>query len=67
MVEPKGTSRADLSLLFLDAEKLADALLKEDILRLFLLYIPHLAESKILLFLFSICSNMVDYDTSNPS
>lgn len=45
-------------------EKVAELILKEDLFKIFLLYVPHLAESKIILFLFSICSNMIDYDTS---
>ena len=39
-------------------------ILKEDLFKIFLLYIPYLMESKIVLFLFSICSNMIDHDTS---
>lgn len=45
-------------------EKIAELILKEDLFKIFLLYLPYLNESKILLFLFSICSNMIEYDTS---
>ncbi len=45
-------------------EKVAELILKDELFQIFLLYIPYLSESKIILFLFSICSNMVDYDTS---
>ncbi|CAF0975227.1 unnamed protein product [Adineta steineri] len=44
-------------------EKIAELIFKEDLFQIFLLYIPYLSESKIILFLFSICSNMIDYDT----
>ncbi|CAF3308573.1 unnamed protein product [Rotaria socialis] len=44
-------------------EKVAESIFKENIFQVFLLYVPYLSESKIPLFLFSICSNMVDHDT----
>lgn len=44
-------------------EKIAELILKENIFEIFLLYLPHLSETKIILFLFSICSNLIDYDT----
>ncbi|CAF0788502.1 unnamed protein product [Rotaria sordida] len=44
-------------------ETVAESILKENLFQIFLLYIPFLSESKIILFLFSICSNMNDHDT----
>jgi hypothetical protein len=51
-------------LFFLILEKIAELILKEDLFQIFLLYIRYLSESKIILFIFSICSNMLEYDTS---
>lgn len=45
-------------------EKIAELIFKENLFEIFLLYIPYLSEPKILLFLFSICSNLLEYDTS---
>lgn len=45
-------------------EKVAEELLNERILEIFLLYVPYLFESKLILFLFSICSNLIEHDTS---
>ncbi|CAF0913504.1 unnamed protein product [Rotaria sp. Silwood1] len=44
-------------------EKVAESILKENLFQIFLLYIPYLSESKIILFLFSMCANMIDHDT----
>jgi hypothetical protein len=45
-------------------EKVAESISKENLFKTFHSYIPFISESKILLFLFSICSNMLEHDTS---
>ena len=45
-------------------EKIAKSILRENIYEIFSLYVPYLSEPKIILFLFSICSNLIDHDTS---
>lgn len=57
----------NINLIYCHLEKIAELILKEDLFKIFLLYIPYLSEPKIILFLFSICSNLIDYDTSMNS
>ncbi|CAF0834991.1 unnamed protein product [Adineta ricciae] len=45
-------------------EKVAEVIFKEDLFKIFLLFIPYLSEPRVLLFLFSICSNLTEYDTN---
>ena len=49
---------------FVFEEKVAEVIFKEDLFKIFLLFIPYLSEPRVLLFLFSICSNLTEYDTS---
>ena len=56
--------KVSTTMAFLFLEKAAKTILDEDLFRLLLLYLPYLAEPKVILFLISICSNMLDHDTS---
>jgi len=48
-------------------EKVAERFLNENLLEIFRLYLPFLSEGKLLLFLFSIASNLVEHDTNFES